>query len=238
MDIQDKIRALHQERAQAWEKERIVRDAAFIHSVRVPLPEDIAGFPAGPLTMFHCNLLRLMDSPLMPPFETPNPDQLAAFLWVVNPGFVPGRSRAARRARRRFLKTCRAFLQPGSPIFETRRAVRRWRAQTSLALAAYTRTVVAAREYVRESMQDKSAASGGVINQPDYYSDFCWIAARLMRHYSGIAYGEIQQMPLKVIYQFLKEIQEYEAQLAGQPAMLSNDSDRFTDEVLALLNRN
>jgi hypothetical protein len=238
MSVAEQIAELDRQRALAVERERVSRDAVFLHRPDFPLNENIAGYTAAPMTLFHCNLLRMMGSPFMPPFTTPGPDELAAFLWVVNPGFIPGNSWKAARARNKFLKTCRVFVKPAEPALGLTYRIKKWETQAAEALSIFTRTVMAAREYVKEAMQDKPmpASVNGIPGQ-DYYSDFCWMAAALMRHYHGLRYEQIQFLPLKVVYQFLKEIKEYNAAMNGEQAAMWNGSDEFMDRALGLLNQ-
>jgi hypothetical protein len=231
MSIRDQIREIERQRLADVERERIVRDAAFLGLAT----ERIAGYPAAALTLRHCNLLRLMGSPFMPPFETPGPKQLAAFLWVVNPGFIAGTDRKAIRARDRFFKTCRVFVKPSPPIFGLTYKIKRWEAQAGEALKHFTEVVTAARAYMEEALQDRPPSDGG-NNGPDYYSDFCHIAGALMRNYHGLSYELIQRLPVKVIYQFLKEIREHNALSAGDTPVMWNGSDMQFDRILELLN--
>lgn len=237
-ELNTQIEELHRQRDLAVEGERVSRDASFLHSAEFPVVETIAGYPAAPLTLFHCNLLRMINSPFLPPFGTPGPAELSAFLWVVNPGFIPGNSRRALRARDRFLKSCRVFVKPAQPAFGLTYRIKHWEAQAATALDVFIRTLNAARDYVNEALQDKPPAVPTDITQrPDYYSDFCYIAAQLMRHYKGIQYERIQFLPLKVVYQLLKEIKDHNAAKNGETALLWNRSDEMIDRALELLNQ-
>lgn len=235
MELAEQIAELQRQRDRDIARERVVQDASFLHSDRFALNERIGAYEAAPLTLFHCNLLRMMGSPFMPPFETPGPDELAAFLWVVNPKFIPGNGREAERRRNRFLKTCRVFVKPAEPIFGLTYRVKRWQARAGEALSIFTQTVAAAREYMSEALQDRpeASAAGGELS---YYSDFCHIAANLMRNYPGMEYRQIQFLPVKVVYQFLKEIREHAAVEAGQPPILWGKGDEANDKILELLN--
>jgi len=231
MEIREQIEEIERQRLADVERERVIRDAAFL-GLRV---EVIAGFPAAPLTLRHCNMLRLMGSPFMPPFDTPGPSELASFLWVVNPGFILGNHREAVRARNAFFKTCRVFVKPAEPIFGLTYRIKRWEKRAGQALDIFTRTVTAARSYMEEALQDRPPMEGGA-GGPDYYSDFCHISAALMRSYPGLDYEMIQRLPVKVIYQFLKEIREHNALSAGETPVLWNTSDSQYDRILELLN--
>lgn len=229
MTLREEIEAIEKQRLADVERERVLRDGAFLG-----LNEDIAGYPAAPLTLYHCNLLRMMNSPFMPPFDTPGPEDLAAFLWVVNPGFVPGTHPKAIRARRAFFETCRVFVKPAEPIFGLTYRIKKWEARAAEALQNFTEVVTAAREYMDDALQDRPPAEGP--SGPDYYSDFGHIAASLMRHYHGLDYDRIWKLPTKVVYQFLKEIREHNALSAGETPVMWTPSDNQFDRILELLN--
>jgi len=233
MTLREEIAAIEKQRLADVERERVIRDAAFLGLKT----EDIAGYPAVPLTLRHCNILRLMGSPFMPPFNTPGPQDLAAFLWVVNPWFTPGNSLWADWKRCRFLKTCRVFVKPAPPAFGLTYRIKRWEVRAGLALDTFVRTVTAARSYMEEALQDRPALNDGPSG-PDYYSDFCHIAAALMRNYPGLNYELIQRLPMKLIYQFLKEIREHNALSVGETPVLWNRSDEQFDRILEKLNSN
>jgi hypothetical protein len=236
MALAVQIAELEQQGEVAAARERVVQDSAFLHTAAFPLNERIGDYLAAPLTLFKCNVLRMMSSPLMPPFDTPGPDELAAFLWVVSPQFMPGTGRQARRRRKAFLKTCRQFVKPAQPVFLTRRRHEKWERQAAEALAIFARTVAAAREYMVEAFMDRPESGGG--EGESYYSDFCHISATLMRSYHGaIHFSEVPHLPLKVIYQFLKEIREHSALEAGETPTLWNAQDSARDKILELLNQ-
>lgn len=198
--------------------------------------EDVAGYAAAPLSLYHCNLLRLMGSPFLPPFRTPGPGELAAFLWVVNPKFIPGRDRTATHARAAFMKTCRRFVKPAEPALGITWSMNRWERRAGEALDIFIRTVTAARQYVTDALRDRPGNEGGV-EAVSYYSDFCHIAAALMRNYRGLDFDRVQFLPTKIVFQFLKEIREHNALEQGQAPAVWGPEDDAIDEILALLNR-
>ncbi|MDE2103925.1 MAG: hypothetical protein KGL39_42205 [Patescibacteria group bacterium] len=241
--IAAEIERLEQKRIEAIAAEKTSREAAFLHSEKFPLHENIAGFPALPLCLFHCDLLRMMSSPFMPPFDTPTPGQTADFLWVVSPhfnrdGFGFGRIRKFLHYRK-----CRQFKSIAPEILsrmpeKAKRMRGFWEKRWGGALARHTIAVMAIREFVAEALNDRPPPnSDNSIEEPDYYSDFAALSAVLMRNYHGLDYDQIMFIPLKIIYQFLKEIHEHAAAQVGQPALLENGSDRWMDEQLAILNR-
>lgn len=238
-EINEQVAALHEKRRAAIQSERIARDAAFLHSSRFPLHENIAGFKALPLNLFHCNALRMMDSPFMPPFETPTPKQTAEFLWVVSPEFSLGKS----WKKSRHFSHCKKFdscaLQILQNKFVKAEFLRKfWERNYGAAIIRHTHAVISARKYVEDAFNDRPPAVNiNGLEEPEFYSDFCQISGVLMREYHGLNYEQIQFMPLKVIYQLLKEIQDHASRVIGQPALLWNGSDRYVDEILAILNR-
>lgn len=231
MSLREKVEEIEKQRLQDVDRERVLRDCAFLGLTT----EDIAGYPAAPLTLRHCNILRLKGSSFMPPFGTPGPTDLAEFLWIVNPGFIPGNHGHAVRAKNRFLATCRVFVKPAEPIFGLTYRIKKWEARAGAALDIFTRTVTAAREYMETSLMDRPPSADGPSG-PDYYSDFCHIAGALMRNYHGLNYDQIQLLPVKVIYQFLKEIREHNACSAGETPVMWNPSDEQYDRILEMLN--
>src|SRR5215469_9576092 len=144
MTLAEQVERIHRAKAEALQRERIGRDVAFLHTDRFTVCERIGDFEAVPLTLFHCNILRLAGSPFLPPFapiDAIQPQELAQFLWVISPEFKPGCGREATAARERFLKRCRKFVKPASAKyrFSFRRVGYVWRAGRRLAL--FTRLV-------------------------------------------------------------------------------------------------
>lgn len=239
-NIAAEIGRLEQKRIEAIAAEKILREAAFLHSEKFPLHENIAGFPALPLCLFHCDLLRMMRSPFMPPFETPTPEETAAFLWVVSPQFNRDTSGKGLRLKNAHYKKCRKFNSIAPLILQCEfvkwkrfRSFLSWRWGKSM--VEHTNAVIAARNYVAEALADRPMPrSENGIQEPNYYSEFAAIVDELR---GIVPYEKIMFEPLKVIYQLLKRITERNAKEAGVNPLLENGSDRFTDEQLALLNR-
>lgn len=242
-NIAAEIQRLEQKRIAAIATEKIRREAAFLHTERFPLHENIAGFPAVPLCLFHCDLLRMMDSPFMPPFNTPLPKQMADFLWVISPAFNRDVSGPGARAKKAHYRRCKKFYSVAPEVLANRFVKWRWlrgywERDWGKALAEQAIVVMAIREFIAEALADRPPPrADGLFEEPDYYSDFTGLAAVLMRNYHGLTYEQIKFMPLKEIYQFLKEIHEHQAAHNGQPALLENGSDDVVDEQLELLNQ-
>lgn len=204
---------------EAESQERVIRAVA-----EVAPYETIAGFKVKPLTLFHYLALRdVMESPMLPPFRSPSPVELAAFLWLLSPGY-----RRDGRGRDRFLKTCRCFVVPTSLFSSVKRRKR--------AAARFTEVVAAAREFAEEAMMDRPGSSGAEPNDVEYYCDAVAITSMLAREY-GWSRDAIMHMPMKIAFQHLKEIKEHRAALHGQRVPLSNPSSELGSRYLEQINR-
>lgn len=203
---------------EAVEREQLVRCAALLR-----LPEKINGFTVMPMTLNHYSILRIAGSPFLPPFRAPNYAELAAFLWVLNPGYC-----LDKKKRDKFLKTCRMFRPPKYGFRREARLV-----NSMLRLAE---TAQAAQSYVAETFQDRPPAVSDGIQPVEYYADEISVVATLSREY-GWSPEDIANMPLKVVFQYLKEICEHHAAMNGKPAMLCNPSGAITAKYMAEKNR-
>lgn len=211
------------EYAAAVAHEQLVRTVAY-HDVI----ENIAGFPAVPLTLRLYSQLRLAGSPYLPPFRTPDVAETIVFLWAVSPG------RAARPRRTipaSHLKKCRHLINPPRPIFR----LEKWRRECFACDIAHAKIIHAAREYMDEAMLDRPP--GGPATGPDYYCDECATVAALAReyHWSETA---ILDLPLKRLFQYLKAIREHHYLKAGQAPVLYNRSDDVVQRELVAINLN
>ena len=241
-NIAAEIEKLEQKRIEAIAAEKISREAAFLHSEKFPLHENIAGFPALPLCLFHCDLLRMMSSPFMPPFDTPTPAQTADFLWVVSPHFNRAAFGWGRVQKWLHYRRCKKFQSIAPEILArmpsgrgTGWLRRFWERRWGKALAQHTIAVMAVREFVMEAFGDRPPprVSDGIA-EPDYYSDFATIIDDLR---GIIPFDKIMFTPLKVIYQLLKRMGERNSKENGVAPLLENGSDRYMDAQLALLNQ-
>ncbi len=185
--------------AEARAKESTAWDAAFL-----TVNENIAGFEVRPLTLRHVLVLRLMQSPLVTGGQLPTPAQLAAFLWLLSPDYVPG----GGRARQRFLRRCRAFLPPRPPLIRTRRAMKRWQSRTAAAVTLAGQIITAARTYISEAYQDRPGGTAG--SEESYFSDAAFICGKLALEGNFTrSWEETMDLPVKVAFQFLKVIRRY-----------------------------
>jgi len=209
------------------------RRAAELRSIAFQdVPERIGPFTVRPLTLRHYGIMRLMGSPFLIPFRTPTGAEVAALLWLLSPQFTPGNS----PARRRHIKACRCFQTPPQPLFNTRRAVARWEARSIAAAALQAPLVKAGREYMEDALIDRPPAGSGPRQEPDYYCDETSIVATLARNY-GWNEADILDMPLKRIFQYLKECREnFSLTELKQKPVMWNPTDRIRREYLEQIN--
>jgi hypothetical protein len=88
---------------------------------------------------------------------------------------------------------------------------------------------------MEEELQDQPQASSSNSFQAAYYSDAASIVGTLVREY-GWSMEFISRLPLKFVFQLLKEIADYHSACAGRSAILFNPSDRIKHERLQQLN--
>lgn len=215
---------------EAVSQEQLVRDAAFLVTTE-RIGTGAVSFVVGPLTFRKYLILRLAGSPLLPPVRTPAPGDLAQFLWVLQPDYAPEN----QAGRERFLRSCQVFVPPRPPVFLTGRSAKKWKARETAALRLAAELIDSAREFVDESLMDRPG--GGVENgEPDYFSDAASVIGRLARAYGWPA-ETILELPLKQLFQHLREIRVMEAAAAGQACQPGNPSDRVIAEFMAAKNR-
>lgn len=207
---------------EAVEKEQLIRDASFL-----PVVENVNGFEVLPMRLWHYIALRACRSPMLPPFRTPSPEQLAGFLWLLNPEYSTDAG-----DRKRFMKRCRRFAAQTPPWFFQYG----YKERTAKALACMADTLIAARNYVNETMQDKPGRVVGSVGGVEQYSDGASICGRLAREYGWSEY-ETLEMPLKRIFQYLKEIRDYEYASRGQTAPLGSPSEEIVADYLKKINQ-
>ena len=219
---------------EAVEQETVGRSTAFLVNRR-----RIEGFVVNPLTLRAYAELRLARSPLLPPFKTPTLDELILFLWRLQPDFTRGET----PEKSAFIKRCaKLFVPPAKPLFQTKRALRKWDLASFDALARFAKTLHAAREFVCEQLADRPRGGGG--SGPDIMSDECAIVARLGRHFHHFrGEDEILDLPLPRIFQYLRDCRladHHAAVLAGHnvpdPVFL-NRSDEVIGDYMAEMNR-
>lgn len=210
----------------ALERERVGRVLAF-H----PIHDCIAGFEIRPLTLRQYSLLRLVDSPFVPPFETPTPQQLIQFLWILQPCFGPGegdeKSDFFQRARE-------LFIPPPPPRWWNGILLKRWYLKRKACELHEAKAIAAIRQFMEETLADRPESSGNF--GPDFYSDECSIIGALSRE-NGWSEDAIMGLPLTRIFQHLKRIHETILVENGLPVLLSNPSDEIIQRHLAAENQ-
>lgn len=205
--------------AEALLRENLLRTAAFVMPV-----ERIHGFVVQPMTLRQHAELKLARSPYLAPTRTPTPAETVQFLWRLAPQFT----REQGRAWRAFKKKLKNIFPP---------APRFWRAADNnhqrdfAAILQHAQLVTAIREYMTEVMFDRPPASSA-NSAPDYFSDECAVCARLARAY-GWRESDIMDLPLKRIFQYLKECRENDYHAVGMQAVMHNPSDKVLGDFMA-----
>lgn len=191
---------------QAFRDEWLARTLSF-H----PLKENVCGFVLVPMTLAHYSMLRIAGSALLTKDETPTEDCVEQFLWCLS------RGSSLRPITRWFKFRCRKF-----------------RGEKNLINLAMV--VRGLREYMRVTMIDRPASTvSDGIQEPDYYCDEAAIVSALAREY-GWSESLIVNLPLRRVFQYLKEIRHHHAVINGQPHMLCNASEKIADEYMRKVN--
>lgn len=204
--------------AEARKMEQRNRDADFLG-----LTEDVGGFECAPLTLRHCLILRMMDSPLLDG-RTPNPVELAAFLWLVSTDYSP----QGGRARKRLLKRCRAFTPPALPMIQTKRGMLAWDARFNASMEHAAKVLLASRQYIQGAFTDAGQRGGNGVS---YYSDAAGLCAAMAKE-CGWTTAQTLNAPLRQVFQFTRAIRHQN----DPKAILGNPSDRIRGDFLDLLN--
>lgn len=213
--------------AQLWEatkQETFERSAAFLG-----VPERIGEFTVPALTLYHWNSLTLFNSVFIPPFEPPDALQIARFFCILETS--PYSPVISEKRRSEITKACRQFVLPSKPWFKTERAIRKFEEKNYNVLERTAKLIGhkdtpelgTIRRYVLDAMVDRLGGSRTNVNAPDYYSDSAAICAALMREY-GFTEADVLNMPMKKIWQYLKERKWYNSE---NPCLL-NPSSRLT----------
>ncbi len=210
----------------AMYQERLVRDAGFlgVHS-------QIGRHEVVPLTLYHYVALKVAGSPFLPPYTQVTPEKLCQFLWLLNPSYRPDNV----TGKREFMKECGYFFQPKLPYFLPLRRFIKWKQRSEMAIEQLVEVSRLAFEYMDEELQDRPPSPVSAMPGPDYYSDAASITGTLGREY-GWPPEVISKLPLKFVFQLLKEISDYHAAVNGKDAVMFNPSDRIKNEYLIQLN--
>lgn len=158
----------------AVEREQSGRDAAFAVET-----ETLFGVEVLPLTARHFLLLDGCDSAFVTG-GLPLHSDVARVLWILQPNFKPGDT----RARDKFLKRIRKLLK--TPF-------------------GYSLAVAEIRAFIDDAFADSPASGGG--DSPGYVS---WIAhyVDLLAHEYHWTEREILNLPMKRIFQYVRMIQK------------------------------
>jgi hypothetical protein len=211
---------------EALGKEQLVRDACFL-----PVTESVAGFELRPMTLRDYLVLKSARSPLLAG-RIPSPDQLLAFLWQLSPWYRPRLSLATIINRRLFVWHCRRLLPLREPRVRWKMGLPRWQEQAQKRLERAARLVLACREYVKETFQDAPPSSSRAQLDPQFWGDAVALCAVLGREF-GWTEDYVLAMPLKRIFQYLKEI----GHAHGAKVPLCNPSDAVKADWLRSVNR-
>lgn len=157
---------------EAVAKQDLIRDAIFLPGGQI---ESIAGFTVLPMTPFHLVTLHVMQSPMIEG-GTPSPEQLAAFLWVLNPRF------GSWWAKRSFLRRCRKVFKRAQSVADV---------------------IDSARLYLQETFQDRPA-SNSARSMPSYYSPAASLCFRFGSEPFYWPEERTLHTPLKKMFQYLR----------------------------------
>jgi len=214
-------------------QEKLVRNAAVLG-----LHERAGDYRLVPLTLRKWTALAVMQSPYLPPFKTPTPEETLALLWVLSPDYVPGNSAAALAIRQQFLRGKFPFMPPLPPFFwRSRRAMGKYEVAKARAQVAHAEIVCDLRSFVAETMQDAPRRVPGhhAVEPPEFYCDAIAIATDLAREYGG-GLELYFDLTLKLVFQAMKELSAHHALANGKPVLLENPSDAETDAELVRIN--
>lgn len=214
-------------------QEQLIRNAAVLG-----LHERAGDYRLGPLTLRRWTALVVMQSPYLPPFKTPAPEETLALLWVLSPDYVPGNTEAALTRRQQFMRGKFPFIAPLPPFFwRTLRARGKHEVAKARAEVAHAEIICELRTYIRETMQDAPRHVPGhhAVPPPEYYCDTIAVATDLAREYGG-GLEMYFDLPLKLVFQAMKELSAHHALAQGRPPLLENPSDAATDAELVRRN--
>jgi hypothetical protein len=217
---------LELEYRQAVERERLIRDAAYL-----PVTERIGPFEVRAMTLQDYLALRLVGSPFIcgGPRDS---DGIAAFLWLLAPDYAPGNLQGKRRMER----ACRGYAMPGPPRVHLPWLMRRRARGAARAAVACASMLGLIEDYVAETVQDRPATSSGEEGA-SYFSEAAGLIDTFAAEY-GWADEVILGMPLKRLFQQLKIINARRRAASGRATMMFNPSDAVRGRMLEALNGN
>ena len=192
--------------AEAVRHQRFVRECAFLG-----VADSICGYEVVPMTPKHWSILVLAESPLLNLSDSlPRPEQLAQFLWVLNPEFS-----ACARKRAAFLRRCREFVLPPPPLFW---ATKRSYARLSSRWERLQEVTQEARRYVRDTFMDAPASKAKCGVQLEYFSTCAMLVDIFRREYDWPEEKTLGE-PLAKLFQYSNTFRQRNG------AVLFNPSD-------------
>lgn len=191
-----------------------IRRESLLRNLPSQVIESIGPFPVVQMTIPRWEILKLAASPLLYA-RTPSVEELAQFLWVLNPKW-----NMQAKGRRRFLRKCaKVFAPPSPPLIRTAWTMNRWTKRHAAQLQRAMELIGAARKYVEDTFADAQMTEPGQ-SQPSFYSEGVYLCAFLARHLFYTE-AEILAMPLRRVFQYYRNIQEWN----GVP--IGNNSNRL-----------
>lgn len=207
---------------QAVERERFVRDSAFLN-----VPEVIGPFEVRPMTLRHYLALMAIKSPFVTAGPPPAERDAFIFLWQLSPVYSP----ADVRAKRRFYRRCqRAFIAPRPPLIHLPWLMWSWRRIYQQRKDAMLEILAGIHVMVGESLQDMPPSRPSNGPSKSYYSPAAGICHEICSAY-GWAADYVLDMPLKQSLQFLKIIDAGHRSTPKLPAVMFNPSDAIRGEL-------
>lgn len=170
---------------EAVAREQINRDAAFL-----PINETICGFELLPMTLRHYVILLIARNPLLGD-AVPSPVQLAQFLWILSPDYSP----KGGFRRWRILRRCRKLIPKGGK-------------NSFKQFGRVAEVIEACRKYVDDTFSDTPSRKPSNGFKPSHCSDAATICACFAREF-GWKDEYTLSMPLKRIFQYLRDIQRH-----------------------------
>lgn len=214
------------------EQEKLVRQAACLG-----ISEKVCGYLVKPLTLVGYSALQVLQSPYLPPWRKPKPEETLQALWILSPLYCGPESPRFSSNRKAFMSQSFPFRRPLPPVlWRTRMAMARHAVACRRADEQHEIIVAELQDYILESFQDAPSGNGDAMETPEYYCDLIAVSTKLAREFGGglEAYFD---MPLKLALQALKEIKEHDALSEGRHPVLFNPSDIIADNELEKANR-
>jgi hypothetical protein len=211
---------------EAIARERLIRDAAFLTVDRKLLTESIAGFEVHMMNLRHYTALRIAKNPFVLRGE-PGVAHLIQFIWTVSVDYRPSRKHYVKWVKNSGL------IDPAPPRIRHWSLLNRWANRMSECLTLQVEAAKGVHQYLSETFQDRPPVKAGEGFNESFYSDACFWSATLAREY-GVPLMDVLEMPLKQIFQYLKEIKDHH----GKRDTLTNPSRELIAQWQAAQQRN